>query len=171
MPVRARKTDRTKAFVLILAAAFAACSLYAFQFGDRNELNGMRFSQVQALVSDLPKAKLLAQQGNIDLFAGNAVDGKAVRLRGELTDANCFLPNHTHAYDHAFCAKLCAASGSPLLFLSDQDNQIYVVLTSRNAVRLPDAVLDQIGVPGILVNGKVLEKDGIRAFAMEGIAH
>ena len=155
--------------LLSLAATLAACSLYAFQFGDRNELNGMRFSQVQPLVSDLPKAKSLAHQGNIDLFAGNPLDGKPVQLRGELTDANCFVPTHTHAYDHAFCAKLCAASGSPLLFLSDRDNQAYVVLTSRNAVRLPDAVLDLIGVPGLVVRGKILNKEGIRSFAIEDL--
>jgi hypothetical protein len=153
-----------------LLASLAACSLFAFQFGDRNELNGMPFAEVQLLVSDLPKAKTLAQKGNIDLFAGNPIPGQSVRLRGEITDANCFLPTHTHAYDHAFCAKLCAASGSPLLFISDKGNQTYLVLTSRNAVRLSDKVLDQIAVPGILVRGKILNADGVRSIAVEDLA-
>jgi hypothetical protein len=92
-----------------------------------------------------------------------------VTLRGEITDANCFLSNHTHAYDPAFCAKLCAAAGSPLVLLPDQGDKIYTVLTQRNAVRLPDAILDQMGVPGIVVKGKVLEENGLPALTVEGI--
>jgi hypothetical protein len=142
----------------------------AFQFGDRNGLNGLPFAKVQPLVSDLAKAQALAEQGNIELLAGQSVPGNSVTLRGELTDANCYLGSHNHAYDHAFCAKLCAAAGSPLLFVPDQGSQAYLVLTPRNAVPLPANLLDQIGVPGILVKGKALDSDGVNALTLESPA-
>lgn len=150
-------------------ALIAAVALCAFQFGDRYGLNNLPFAQVRSLVSDLPKARAMAKEGNIDLFAGQAVRGEAVRLRGEVTDANCYLGTHTHAYDHAFCAKLCAAAGSSLVFVPDHGEQAYVVLTSQNGVPLPDQVLDRIGVPGIVVTGRVLEADGIKALAIAGL--
>jgi len=93
-----------------------------------------------------------------------------VRLRGEITDANCYLGNHMHAYDHAFCAKLCAAAGSPLVFISDHGGEIYLVLSEKNGIGLPGNVLDRLGVPGIVVKGKVLDADGMRALAVEGLA-
>jgi hypothetical protein len=154
------------ATVLLLTAGVSLC---AFQFGDRNSLNSMPFAQVQLLVSDLPKARKMASAGNIELLAGQNLSGKAVSLRGEITDANCFLGSHTHAYDHAFCAKLCAAAGSPLLFIPDQGGQIYVVLSAKNAVRLLRTVLDQIGVPGIVVSGKLLDAGGLPALALDDI--
>jgi hypothetical protein len=91
-------------------------------------------------------------------------------MRGEVTDANCYLGTHAHAYDHAFCAKLCAAAGGPLVFIPDQGQGIYLVLNEQNVVRLPKSVLDHIGVPGILVKGKVVDADGIRALAVAGLA-
>jgi len=112
----------------------------------------------------------LATQGNIDLLAGQTVPGKAVSLRGEITDANCYLGSHTHGYDYAFCAKLCASAGSPLVFVSDQGGETYLVLSERNGMRLPENVLDRIGVPGIVVKGKVLDAGGIRTLAVEGLA-
>jgi hypothetical protein len=156
--------------VIKLLSAIATFGLCAFQFGDRYGLNSMPFGQVQPLVSDLAKARRLAKQGNIDLLVGETVPGKAVNLRGEITDANCYIGRHTHGYDHAFCAKLCAAAGSPLVFISDQGGEIYLVLSERNAIRLPDSILDRIGVPGIVVKGKVLDAGGMRALAVEGLA-
>lgn len=153
-----------------LVSAIATLGLCAFQFGDRNGLNNMPFGQVQALVSNLAKARRLARQGNIDLLAGETVPGKPVSLRGEITDANCYLGSHAHGYDHAFCAKLCAAAGSPMLFVSDQGGEIYLVLSERNGIRLPEDVLDRIGVPGTAVKGKVLDAGGMRALAVEGLA-
>ena len=141
--------------------------LAAFQFGDNNGLNNMPFAQVQRLVSDLPKAQKMANDGNLELLAGQPVPGEPASLRGELTDANCFLGTHTHAYDHAFCAKFCAAAGSPLLFISDQDGLVYVVLTSRNGVQLPENVLNLIGVPGIKVKGRTLDANGVKTLAVE----
>ena len=150
-------------------AAFMAAALYGFQFGDRYGMNSMPYAQVAPLVSDVAKAQKMANEGNIELLAGQAVQGKAVSLRGELTDANCFLSKHEHAYDHAFCAKLCAAAGSPLVFLPDQGGQIYVVLTQQNAVRISNTILDQVGIPGIVVKGKIVEGNGATGLALEGL--
>jgi hypothetical protein len=129
----------------------------------------MPFTEVQPLVVDLAKAQRLAKRGNVDLLVGQAEPGEAVNLRGEVTDANCYLGSHVHSYDHAFCAKLCVAAGSPLLFVRDQGGEIYLVFNERNGIRLPENVLDRIGVPGIVVKGRVLEADGMRALAIEGL--
>jgi hypothetical protein len=147
----------------------AAVSLSALQYGDRNGLNGLPFTQVQPMVSDLAKAQRLAEQGNVDLFAGQSVPGKRVTIRGELTDGNCYLGSHTHAYDHAFCAKLCAGAGSSLVFVPDQGGPAYVVLTARNGTPIPSEILDRIGVPGILIRGKELDADSVRALAIESL--
>jgi hypothetical protein len=165
-PQRARQTKK----LLIASFCFlAVLPLAAFQFGDNNGLNNMPFAQVQRLVSDLPKAQKMANDGNIDLLAGKSVPGESATLRGELTDANCFLATHTHAYDHAFCAKFCAAAGSPLLFVSDQGGLVYVVLTATNGVQLPENALNIIGVPGIVVKGRTLEANGVRTLAVERV--
>ena len=112
----------------------------------------------------------MAKQGNIDLLVGQTDAGEAVNVRGEVTDANCYLGSHMHAYDHAFCAKMCAAAGGPLVFIPDQGGQPYLVLSERNGIRLPENVLDRIGVPGIVVKGKVLDADGMRVLAVEDLA-
>jgi hypothetical protein len=156
--------------VTTLLSVIATLGLCAFQFGDRNELNKMPFRKIQLLVFDLAKAWSLAKQGNIDLLAGQTEPGETVRLRGEVTDANCYLGIHMHAYDHAFCAKLCAAAGGPLVFMPDQGEELFLVLNEQNGVRLPENVLDRIGVPGIVLKGRVLEAGGMRALAVEGLS-
>jgi hypothetical protein len=170
MQARVRSAHLTKKSAIAFLAALVAIGLCAFQFGDRYGLNGMPFAQVQPLVSDLAKAHRMAKQGNIELHAGQPVQGQAVTLRGELTDANCYLGNHTHGYDHAFCAKLCAAAGSPLVFVPDQDREVYLVLNQLNGIRFPENVLDRIGVPGVVVKGRALDGQGLHALAVEGLA-
>jgi hypothetical protein len=165
-PQRARPT---KALLLAPFSFLAVLVLAAFQFGDNNGLNNMPFAQVQRLVSDLPKAQKMASDGNLELLAGKPVPGQSATLRGELTDANCFLTTHTHAYDHAFCAKFCAAAGSPLLFVSDQGGLVYLVLAARNGVRLPQSALNLIGVPGIALRGRTFVANGVRSLAVESV--
>src|SRR6202790_4637211 len=108
-----RSAHLSRSRVIKLLGAIATLGLCAFQFGDRNGLNNMPFGQVQPLVYDLAKARRLARQGNIDLLAGETVPGKAVSLRGEITDANCYLGSHTHGYDNAFWRN-CGASPASL---------------------------------------------------------
>lgn len=151
--------------LLMLVAALALCS---FQYGDKYNLNSMSFADVSRLSSDLGKAQRLAKQGNIELLAGQPVQGKPVRLRGELTDANCLLSRHEHAYDHAFCAKLCVAAGSPAVFLSDEGGRLYVVLPAQNAERIPHFILDKIGVPGVTLSGKLVSSGELTAVAVDG---
>jgi hypothetical protein len=163
MPQAPPPNRKSRVALLSFIAVLALCG---FQYGDKLGLNGLPFAQVRPLVADLSKAQRMANQGNIDFFAGQPVPGKPLTLRGELSDANCFLTTQTHAYDHAFCAKLCAAAGSPLVFIPDQGGPPYLVLTPRNGVPWPERLLDQIGVPGIVVQGKVLESGGIKALAI-----
>jgi hypothetical protein len=170
MQARTWRTRRNKIPAMALLALACVIVLCAFQFGDEYGLNSMPFAQVQPLVSDLAKAQRMARQGNIDLLAGQPTRGEIVHLRGELTDANCFLGTHTHGYDHAFCVKFCVAAGSPLIFISDKDGKAYVVITAVNGVRFPANLLDRIGVPGILVTGKTFEADGMHVLAVEGLA-
>jgi hypothetical protein len=169
MPALLRRAHPIKksATALFALAALALCD---FQSGDRYGLNSMPFAQVQALVSDLKKAKKMAKQGNIELLTGQAMPGQPVNVRGEVTDANCYLGAHRHAYDHAFCAKMCASAGGPLVFVPDQGGQPYLVLSERNGVKLPDDVLDRIGIPGIVLNGKVFDAEGIHVLAVDGLA-
>lgn len=167
--MRTPATGGGKQVSIALLGSLAVLGLCAFQFGDRYGMNDMPFARVQAFVSDLARARQMAKQGNIELEVGQAIDGKTVHLRGELTDANCYLGLQAHAYDHAFCAKLCAAAGSPVLFISDQGKEVYVILTAQNGVNLPESVLDKIGVPGIQVAGKILEADGLHALAVQGL--
>jgi hypothetical protein len=169
MQAQARRSHPGRKTV-IEVLAIAALALCAFQFGDRYGLNSMPFAQVQGMISDLAGARRMAKQGNVDLFVGQTMQGQAVNIRGEVTDANCYLGNHRHAYDHAFCAKMCAAAGGPLVFIPDQGGQPYLVLSEHNGARLPEEVLNRIGVPGIVVKGKVLDADGLRTLAIEGLA-
>ena len=55
----------------------------------------------------------------------------------------------------------------------DTDNHpwrrgVYIVPNAKNGVRLPEKALDFIGIPGIVVKGRVLEADGLKALAVEG---
>lgn len=165
----AQRAHLDKKFALTLLCLVATLALCAMQFGDRAGLNSMPYAQVQGFVSDLPRAQAAAKQGNIEFLGGQALSGKEVRLHGEFIDANCYFGRHSHGYDHAFCAKLCVAAGSPLLFLSDQQSKVYVVLTAKNGVPLPTDVMDRIGVPGVLATGKVLENAALPSFAVEAV--
>jgi hypothetical protein len=169
MQAALKRARPTKRFLIAALCFLAVLVLAAFQFGDNNGLNSMPYAQVRRLLSDLPKAEKMASAGNLELLAGRPVRGEPVTLRGELTDANCFLGTHTHAYDHAFCAKFCVAAGSPLLFISDQGGVAYVVLTARNGVPLPENILNLIGVPGIAVKGRTLDANGVKTFAVENV--
>jgi hypothetical protein len=73
--------------------------------------------------------------------------------------------------DHAFCAKLCVANGSPLLFVSDQQSEVYLVLTATNGVQLHADVLNHIGVPGVVLKGKLIENGDQRLLAVEELEH
>jgi len=159
----------SKCTAIALLGSLATLGLCGLQFGNRNGLNSLPFSQVRPLVSDLGRAQNLAKLGNIEILTGQEVAGQAVRLRGELTDGNCYLGNHHHGYDHAFCAKLCVAAGSPLLFVPDEQRKPLIVLTKQHGIQLPEDVLDHIGVPGVVVKGNLLEVGGLEALAMSKI--
>ena len=139
------------------------------QYGDRYRLNEMPFAKVQELTSDPVKARALTKQGNIDFFVGTAVQGKAVTLTGELTDANCYLAQSRHGYDHAFCARYCAAAGSSLVFLPDQDSKVYVVIPASAGGKIPRDALERIGIPATIVHGHTLTAHGVDILTIDSV--
>jgi hypothetical protein len=152
-------------------ASLMVLGLWSMQYGDRNNLNDMPFAKVQAMTADEAKARAMAKQGNIDFFVGTPVQGKSVTLTGELTDANCYLSQDQHAYDHAFCAKYCMAAGSPPIFISDQGGKVYLVLPPTDGAPVSHDALDRIGIPGIVVKGRLLNSHGVDALAVESVEH
>ena len=56
-----------------------------------------------------------------------------------------------------------------MVFIPDQGGEIYLVLNERNGTGVPENVLERIGVPGIVLEGKVIEADRVRALAVEGL--
>ena len=63
------------------------------------------------------------------------------------------------------------ANGSPLLFVSDKHSEVYLVLTATNGVQLQGDVLNQIGVPGVVIKGKLIENGDQRVLAVEELEH
>jgi len=133
MQATLRRGHRSKKSAPALLITIAAPGLCAFQFGDRNELNKMPFTQLQQPVSDLPKARRMAKQGNIDLLVGQAELGEAASLRGEVTDVNCYRGSHLHACNHAFGAQLCAAPGGAWVFIPDRVERFILCSTNGRA--------------------------------------
>src|SRR5215469_6108853 len=162
-----RGLHRDKKLAMASIGMLSTLTLCAMQFGDRNGLNSMSYAQVRQLGSNLTRAQKLAKQGNIEFLGGRVLSGRSVILHGELTDANCFFGEHSHGYDHAFCAKFCVANGSALLFVSDQQSEVYLVLTATNGVQLHADVLNQIGVPGVVLKGKLIDNGDQHLLAVD----
>jgi len=102
------------------------------------------------------------------LMGGVAVEGKEVTLKGELTGANCYLSRGIHGHDHALCAKACVAAGSPVIFIA-QDGKVYTVLLAKDGTSLPEAALDDLGRPGVTIEGKLVSGHGQEALALESV--
>jgi len=94
MQATQQRARPTKRFLIASLCFLAVLVLAACQFGDNNGLNNMPFAKVRRLVSDLPEAQRMANAGNLELLASKPVPGEPVTLRGELTDANCYLGTH-----------------------------------------------------------------------------
>jgi len=60
-------------------------------------------------------------------------------------------------------------AGSSLVFISDQQGKVYVVLTGKNGMRFPKDVFDQIGIPGVVVAGRLVESGGVQALAVDSL--
>lgn len=106
----------------------------------------------------------MAKAGKMELLTRQTVRGEA----GTFSEANCCFGSQTHAQHHAFCVKLCAVAGSPLLFVPDQGGRPYLVLTSQNGMRLPKTFLTTWVFLGSW-SGAVYSTLRWKALAVEGV--
>lgn len=101
------------------------------------------------------------------LMGRHPINGQSVTLRGELTDAVCFLSEGLHGHDNV-CAKACVANGSPIVFLAESGTE-YLVLMHRDGVPYPAACLNNLGRPGVTVVGNAFESHGIKAISIQSV--
>jgi hypothetical protein len=142
-----------------------------FSHMSKEQILDMPYAQVKAALSNPDERVDLLEavkKDNIILMGGQAVEGKELTMKGELTGANCYLSRGIHGHEHALCAKACVLAGSPVIFLAD-DGKVYTVLTPEDGRPLPEKALDELGQPGISVHGKLVEAHGQAALALESV--
>jgi hypothetical protein len=162
-------------YVIIAAGcSLAAIGLWAQQSKKgmtKEDMLNMPYAKVKATLSNpatRAKALEMAKKNGVMLMGGIPVEGQSVTLKGELTDANCYLSKGEHGHEHALCAKACVNAGSPVVFLA-QDGSVYMVLTPKDGRPLPGNALDELGQPGVTVQGKLVKAHGVQALAIEAV--
>ncbi len=139
--------------------------------GKSTNMNNLPFAKVSSMLStpaQAAKTEKMAKANGVTLMGGQPINGKAMTLTGELTGADCYLSQGLHEPSHAFCAKACVAHGSPIVFLAN-DGTVYVVLTPKDGVHYPEALLDDLGKPGVTVTANELESRGIKAISVQSV--
>lgn len=159
------------AVTLAVTAVTAGGLLWAQGMQNKMDMNDMPYAQVKAMMSNpeqATKAMQMAKMNHVMLMAGMPVKGRSVTLKGELTDANCYVSDGLHGHNHAMCAKACVAAGSPMVFLADS-GKVYTILTAKDGMALPEDALNDLGKPGVTVHGTVVKSHGVDALALESV--
>ena len=139
--------------------------------GKMGNMNNLPYAKVSAMLSTparAAKTEKMAKQNGVTLMGGQPINGKSVTLTGELTGADCYLSQGLHGASHAFCAKACVSHGSPIVFLA-KDGTVYLVLTPKDGLHYPEALLDDLGKPGVTVTANELDSHGIKAISVQSV--
>jgi len=163
---------RLACFAVATASLLAVGRLAAQGQMGSMDMNSLPYDSVRAMLSDPARraqAMDMAKAHNVILMAGHPVAGRSITLKGELTGANCYLTGGMRGHDHAMCAKACVSAGSPIVFIA-QDGTVYAVLTGVNGMPLPKDAYDDLGRPGVTVQGKVVKSHGLNMIAIETVS-
>ena len=154
----------------ILTVAVAA-GLWAAQTSEHQKMLNWPYSKVRQMMSNPQSAKktvAMARANDVMLMGGMPMGGKAVTMKGELTGADCYLSSDERGPEHALCAKVCVLHGGPIVFVGD-NGTTYLVLPPKDGVRFPEAVLDDLGKPGVTVHAHEIDSHGIKALSVDSV--
>jgi len=93
---------------------------------------------------------------------------ESVTVKGEVIDTYCYSTVGARGEGHRQCALECAKKGIPVGLLEDGTNKVYVLLPSKNASPLPQAVIDNMARK-VTITGKVIESGGSRFLTVESV--
>jgi len=103
--------------------------------------------------------------------AHGGAKGKAVKLKGEIVDLQCFMTHKESGQGagHIKCARLCINKGLPIGFKAE-NGKVYLLLGEEHD-NIQEYAAKNVGVP-TTIEGTLIEHDGIRAIQVEtGEAH
>jgi hypothetical protein len=164
------RVKRSYVFGAVLTLAVAA-GLWAAQSSEHQNMNDWSYSKVKQMMSNPQSAKktvAMAKANNVMLMGGMFMGGKAVTMKGELTGADCYLSAGEHGPQHALCAKVCVLRGGPIVFIG-ANGTTYLVLPPKDGVPFPEAVLDDLGKPGVTVHAHEIDSHGIKALSVDSV--
>jgi hypothetical protein len=90
-----------------------------------------------------------------------------VVLTGEIVDMHCYTSRGAHGPDHAGCSNACINRDVPVGLLT-ADGMLYLLLNEK-----PVAVKEKVaGMAGktVKATGKVIERNGVKAFQLVSVA-
>ena len=88
-------------------------------------------------------------------------------LRGELTDATCYLNIGRHGEAHAECAAKCLKNGYPMAILTAEESLVLLVPEKGSEKVYKDA--QKLGAKQVVVTGIPSEKGGMKALALQSV--
>lgn len=97
-----------------------------------------------------------------------APDAKTTTVKGYVIDSTCTFTKNLKKPISADCAKACAKAGSPLVILADS-GLIYWPITEAMPAASQNEKLLPFAAQRVVVSGKVYERGGSKALAIEKI--
>src|SRR5262245_29867020 len=94
---------------------------------------------------------------------GHHGKASATKLTGEVIDITCYIDHDSAGPKHAACARKCLESGLPVGLLVN--GKIYTVVMSSH--ESASAKLAPYAGQRVIMTGKTIEKNGLRAIDME----
>jgi hypothetical protein len=135
---------------------------------DMNDIPYAKVKTMLATPASRAETMKMVKKNHVMLMGGQPINGQSVTLKGELTDADCYLSSGMHGHEHAMCAKACVAHGSPIIFLAE-NGSVYLVLTPKDGMPYPETLLNDLGRPGVTVVGNALDSYGIKAISIQSL--
>jgi hypothetical protein len=163
--------DKRSFLILSVAAVAVTAGLWAAQGTSQKDMDDWPYSKVQQMMSHpqtAKKAMMMAKKNHVMLMGGMSMGGHPVTLQGELTGADCYLSTGDHGHDHALCAKACVSHGGPIVFIGN-NGTTYLVLPPKDGAHYPEQVLDDLGKPGVTVQGHEIDSHGIKSLSVDSV--
>lgn len=93
--------------------------------------------------------------------------GKEVTMTSLVVDTGCYMAHNTKGTKHTNCATACAKAGVPLALLDEASGTLYLPVATDH--KNQNEKLMPFIEKKVKVTGSVMEKGGIKGFAIKSI--